>query len=153
MTLLSKRKNGNGGLFPSLAGDLLSDRFFTPRLFGLDEDFLTEGMTIPPVNIQETNKEFKLELCVPGMKREDLKVDIEDGALTISSEKEEEKKEDDKTYKRREYYYNKFTRTFQLPENIDENSVNAKYDNGVLQVTIPKKEITQSKPKKEIKVG
>jgi HSP20 family protein len=87
------------------------------------------------------------------MKREDFKVDVENGALTISSEKEEEKKEEEKNYKRREFVYNKFSRTFQLPENIDENSINARYDNGMLQVTIPKKEIKESKQKKEIKVS
>jgi HSP20 family protein len=153
MTQLTKRRNGNGGLFPSLANDFFTDRFLTPRLFGFEGDFLNESMTVPPVNIEETDKEFKVDLCVPGMKRDDFKVDVENGTLNISSEKEEEKKEDDKNYKRREYYYNKFSRTFQLPENIDENNINAKYDNGVLQITIPKKEVKDAKPKKEIKVG
>lgn len=153
MTQLTKRRNGNGGLFPSLTNDFITERFLTPRLFGFEGDFFNEGMTIPPVNIAETNKEFKIDLCVPGMKRDDFKVDVENGALTISSEKEEEKKEEDKNYKRREFTYNKFSRTFQLPENIDENNINAKYDNGVLQVAIPKKMETPAKPKKEIKVG
>jgi HSP20 family protein len=153
MTQLTKRRNGNGGLFPALANDFLTEQFLTPRLLGFEGDFFNEGMTIPPVNVSETSKEFKMDLSVPGMKRDDFKVNIENGALTISSEKEEEKKEDDKNYKRREYSYNKFSRTFQLPENVDENNINAKYDNGILQVTIPKKEVTQTKPKKEIKVG
>jgi HSP20 family protein len=109
-------------------------------------------MTIPPVNIEETNKEFKIDLCVPGMKREDFKVDVESGALTISSEKEEEKKEEDEKFKRREFSYHKFSRTFQLPENIDENNINAKYDNGILLVTIPKKEETKPKQKKKSKL-
>jgi HSP20 family protein len=153
MIQLTKRRNGNGGLFPSLSNDFLAEQFLNPHLFGFEGDFFNEGMTIPPVNVSETEKEFKMDLSAPGMKRDDFKVNIENGALTISSEKEEENKEENKNYKRREYSYNRFSRTFQLPENVDENNINAKYDNGILQITIPKKDIKPAKPKKEIKVG
>jgi HSP20 family protein len=151
--LTKKRRNGNGGLFPSLRNDFFTDRFFTPRLFDFDDDLFTGGISIPPANINETNKEFQLDLSVPGMKRDDFKVDVEDGVLTISSEKEEEKEEKDKNYRRREFSYSTFSRSFPLPDNTDENNINAKYDNGVLHVTIPKKEISMSKPKKQITVG
>ena len=151
--LTKKRRNGNGGLFPSLGNDFLGNRFFTPRLFDFGDDFFNGSVAPPPANINETNKEFQLDLSVPGMKRDDFKVDVENGILTISSEKEEEKNEDGKNCCRREFSYSKFSRSFSLPENIDENNINAKYDNGMLKVTIPKKEETISKPKKEIKVG
>lgn len=153
--LTKKRRNGNGSLFPSLRNDFLSNRFFSPRrLFDFDDDFFDGGMsTPPPANITETNKEFRLDLSVPGMKRDDFDVDIENGVLTISAEKEEEKKQDDRNYKRREFSYNSFCRTFTLPENVNESNINAKYDNGMLQITIPKKEVTVSAPKKQITVS
>jgi HSP20 family protein len=154
MTQLTKRRrNGNSGLFPTLRNDFLMSGFFPPRLFDFDEDLFTGGISSPPANIHETNKEFQLDLSVPGMKRDDFKVDVEDGVLTISSEKEEEKEDKDKNYRRREFSYSSFSRTFTLPENVDENNINAKYDNGMLHVTIPKKEVSMSKPKKQITVG
>lgn len=147
--LTKKRRNGNGGLFPFLRNDF----FRTPRLFDLDEDFFDSDTSAPPANIRETDKEYKLDLSVPGMKRDDFDVDVENGVLTISSEKEEERNEDDKNFHRREFSYNSFSRTFTLPDNVDENNIGAKYDNGMLQVTIPKTETSISKPKKQIKVA
>lgn len=151
--LTKKRRNGNGGLFPSLRNDFLTNRFFTPRLFDFDDEFFTRNVAPPLANINETNKEYQLDLSVPGMKRDDFKVDVDNGIITVSSEKEEEKNEEDKNYSRREFSYSKFSRSFSLPENADENNINAKYDNGILKVTIPKVQESISKPKKEIKVG
>jgi HSP20 family protein len=153
LTTLRKNRNGNSGLFPSLRNNFFTDRFFTPRLFDLDDDFITGDISSPPANITETNKEFLLDLSVPGMKREDFELEVENGVLTISSEKEEEKKEEDKNYHRREFSYTSFSRTFTLPDNVDENNISAKYDNGMLKITLPKSETTVSKPKKEIKVS
>jgi HSP20 family protein len=154
MTQLTTRKrNGNGGLFPSLRDDLFSNRFFLPRLFDFEDDFFSKGITAPPANINETDKEFQLDLSVPGMKRGDFKIDVDNGVLTISSEKEEEKKDEDKNYSRREFSYSSFSRSFTLPDNVDENNINARYDNGMLQITVPKKEVTVSKPKKQISVA
>lgn len=150
--LEKKRRNGNGTLFPSLRNNFFANSFFNPDLLDFDDEFFTKGISYPPANIAETNKEFKLELSAPGMKRDDFKINVEDGVLTISSEKEEEKKDEDKNYHRREFSYSSFSRTFALPDNADENSINAKYNNGMLEVIIPKKEITVAKPKKEIKV-
>ena len=154
MTQLTKKnKNGNGGLAPSFRHDFLSNRFFTPRLFDFDDDFFNKEVATPLANIKETSKEFKLDLSVPGMKREDFKIDVDNGTLTISSEKETEKNEEDENFCRREFSYSSFSRNFLLPENVDENNINAKYNDGMLQVTIPKKEVTVSKPKKQITVA
>jgi HSP20 family protein len=152
-TALRKRRNGNGGLFPSLRNDFFTNRFFTPRLFDFDDDFFTKGISSPPANITETNKEFLLDLSVPGMKREDFELEVENGVLTISSEKEEEKNDEDKNYHRQEFSCSCFSRSFTLPDNVDENKISAKYDNGMLKVTMPKSETSVSKPKKEIKVS
>ncbi len=146
-------KKGNGGLFSSLRNNFGTEKLCSPRVFDFDNDFFNGGIAFPPVNINETDNAFNLDLSVPGMKRDDFKIDIEDNILTISSEKEEEKKEDDKNYRRREFSYSGFSRSFTLPDNIDESNINAKYNNGMLQLTIPKKEGSPLKPKKQITVA
>lgn len=151
--LTKKRKNGNGDSYTSSGNDCFPNRLSVPRIFNFENDFFNTGIAFPPVNIHETNQEFKLDLSVPGMKREDFRIDIENGVLTVSSEKEEEEKESDKNYRRREFSYSSFSRTFTLPDNVKESDINAKYDNGVLHVTIPKKEVSAAKPKKQISVA
>jgi len=148
MNLLKRR---NGDLFPSFKNDFFDEGFFWPNLISTGSDLLDRGFKIPPANISETKEEFRVDLSAPGLTRNDFKIEVEDGTLTISSEKKEESKNDN--YKRREFSYNSFTRSFQLPENVKEDKISAKYDNGMLHVSIPKKEISISKPKKEIHVG
>lgn len=152
MALLQKRKNGNDDLFPFRRNDFLN-RFFSPRLFDSDDDFWGQNIGIPPVNISETDKEFKLDLSVPGLKKEDFHIDVDRNVLTISSEKKEESNEDEKNYRRREFSYSSFSRTFQLPEDVDENNIGAKYENGMLQINIPKKEGANIRRKREISVS
>jgi HSP20 family protein len=152
ITLSKKRGNGNGSLFPTFRNNFLTNRLFGPGLFDFDDDFINEGVITPPANITETNKDFQLELSAPGLQREDFKIDVENGTLIISAEKEEEIKEEEKNYRRREFSYNKFSRIFQLPENINDNAIEAKYNNGILKVSIPKKESSVSTPKKTIQI-
>lgn len=143
-------------LLPSWTGGLLDvNRFFGPRLLDLDGDFPSFEITgrIPSVNITESEKEFEIEMAAPGLDRKDIKVEVENNMLCISSEKEENKKEEKKNYTRREYSYNSFSRKFSLPENSLPDKVNAKYENGILHVVLPKKEVTVSKMSKEIKVS
>ena len=99
------------------------------------------------------NKNFKIELAAPGFDKKDFKVETDNGMLTISSEKEKEEKEDTENYRRREFSFSSFRRSFQLPENSIQDKIEAKYENGVLKLTLPKKEISISKPKKEIKIA
>lgn len=148
MTQLTKRRNGNE-LFPFLRNDFSVNRFFTSDLFDFDDDFFNATMTVPPANIAETNDDFRVNLSVPCMKIDDFKVDIKDGILIISSEKEEKSKE----YKHKEFSCSSFSRCFTLPDDADENNMNAKYDNEMLQITIPKKKVTVSKSKKKIAVS
>lgn len=152
-TLTKKGKNENSRVLPTLRNDFLTNRFFTPRLFDFDDDFFRSEVATPPVNIIETSKEFKLDLSVPGMKKEDFKIDVDNGVLTISSEKETDKNEGNENYCRHEFSYNSFSRNFTLPDNVAENNINAKYTDGMLQIIIPKTEATVSKPKKQITVA
>jgi HSP20 family protein len=150
MKALSKRDN----LFPTWSNDLFdTGRFLSPRLFDFGSDAFDFANRVPSVNITENEKEFKIEMAAPGLERKDFKVEVENGVLCISSEKEKESKEEKKNYTRREYSYNSFSRSFTLPDNSSPDKIDAKYENGVLNITLPKKEVTVSKPAKEIKVS
>jgi HSP20 family protein len=138
---------------PSLLTDFFSDGPFFNNLVDTDLDLMPLAK-MPLANVTETNKDFQIELAVPGMTRQDFKVEIDNDVLSISAEKEDrkEQKENGKI-QRKEYSYESFCRTFQLPENSKSDKIDAKYENGVLKVSIPKKEVTVSKPKKEIAVA
>lgn len=116
-------------------------------------DFGTFRTTVPSVNIRETSKEFIFELAAPGLERKDFNIELENHTLTISSEKEERKEEKEKEYYRKEYSFNSFQRTFTLPDNVKEAAIDAKYDNGILRVTVPKAKETIEQPSRKITVG
>ena len=103
----------------------------------MGDDFI-RGSKMPAVNIKENEKAYEVEMAAPGMKKENFNIAVENGILTISANVQDEKEEKEKDYTRREFSYNSFSRSFTLPQNIDENSIKAKYDNGVLYLTINK---------------
>ncbi len=106
----------------------------------------------PAVNISENDKEYNLELFVPGFKKEDIKIKTDDGLLTISAESKSESEDDNKkNYTRREYTYSAFTRAFQLPENVSGEAIEAHYVDGVLQVKIPKNQ-AQARNEREVPI-
>ena len=145
-----------GGLFPSLVDDFLRPSpFLGSSLFDLDFDLLPAriGFNVPSANVTESEKEYLIELAAPGLTKKDFRVEMENGMLTISVEKKEEKQEENGGYSRKEYSYNSFSRSFTLPENCKSDKVDAKYEDGILKLVLPKKEITPSKPKKEITVS
>ncbi|HZY79211.1 MAG TPA: Hsp20/alpha crystallin family protein [Cyclobacteriaceae bacterium] len=136
--------------WPSLVnGSWLSDFFDNDRFF--DAPFM-RIQSIPAVNISENEKNFEISLAAPGLSRKDFNVSVENGALTISSEKKEEKETKEKDFTRQEYSYSSFSRSFTLPENAKEDDVNAKYEDGVLKVTLGKKALPSQKAKKAIEV-
>ena len=108
---------------------------------------------MPAVNIKETSKEFSLEFAAPGFNKNDFKVNIENNVLTINANKEEEKNEENKRFTRREFSFNSFSRSFTLPENVNTDKIDAKYNDGILRLSVPKKEETKVLPKKEIIVA
>lgn len=105
----------------------------------------------PRADIIETDDNFSVKVEVPGIKREDVKINLENHVLSISGENKQEKEEKGKKFHRVERYYGSFSRSFSLPENVDEEKIDAVFKDGMLTLTIPKKEI--AKPKAiEIKV-
>ena len=144
------KKNGS---FPVVK--TFFDDFFTKDLFDwTDKNFAALGSNIPSVNLKETDTKLEVELAAPGMKKEDFKIEIEDNVLKISSEKEEEHEENRKKdhYVRKEFSYSSFFRSFHLPDSADDSKVNATYKEGVLHVTINKKEGSKKKTSKRIDV-
>lgn len=108
---------------------------------------------IPAVNIAEKVQSFVIEVSAAGFKKEDFKIVAEDGTLRISAEHKEETSQEDKTYNRREFRYGSFTRSFTLPENVKPEAIQAQYENGILAINIPKKEVEQKPSSTEIKIS
>ncbi|MEO6453318.1 MAG: Hsp20/alpha crystallin family protein [Ginsengibacter sp.] len=114
--------------------ELLND---FPTAFGKT---FTEASFSPQVNIKETNEAYKLSLLAPGRNKEDFKINIEKNLLTVSSEKKEEEVQENENHIRKEFNLQSFKRTFTLDEKIEADKIEAKYENGVLILNLPKKE-------------
>jgi HSP20 family protein len=130
-----------------------SDFFDTSRLFNTNwfENEFSQWM--PSVNILEDGQRFRIELAAPGFTRNDFKVNLDGDILTISAEKKEEHKEKDSRFTRKEFTYNSFSRSFTLPQSVDPQKIDAKYEEGILKFSLPKKEEAKKLPAKEIKIS
>jgi HSP20 family protein len=128
--------------FTRLFGDLFDREMFDWNT----SNYSDTNTTLPAVNIKDTPEQFVVEVAVPGMDKKDFKINLKDNMLVISSERRKEEEEVEGNYTRREYSYQSFCRSFTLPDNIvDSDKISAKYENGELQITIPKRE--EAKPK------
>ncbi|WP_053978086.1 Hsp20/alpha crystallin family protein [Mangrovimonas xylaniphaga] len=129
------------------------DNLFDPS-FGTEflSNFNT-GITAPAVNIKETNDAFHLELAIPGMKKSDFDINIENKILTISSEVKTHDEEKNENYTRREFGYSSFKRTFTLPDTVESDKIKATYQDGILEVNLPKRDEAKQKPAKRIEVS
>ncbi|MFN8253103.1 MAG: Hsp20/alpha crystallin family protein [Ferruginibacter sp.] len=117
---------------------LMFDEFFKPWNEWFDNGGIWgRTMNVPAVNITENKDEYLVSLAVPGMKKDDFRIDLDGNMLTISSEKEESKEEKDKKFTRMEYNFTSFTRSFTLPEEINREKIDAKYEEGVLKISLP----------------
>ena len=128
----------NQAWIPSIFGDLFDDFAVMPA----------KQFASPAVNIKETDKDFQIEIAAPGMTKDDFKVRIEnDDELVISLEKKEEHKEDKKkNYLRREFSYASYHQTFIIPEEVAVEGIAAAMNDGVLTITLPKKEVVTKTP-------
>ena len=130
------------------------DDFFKPWSEWFDgKNGISKVLTVPAVNIAEESDCYKATLAVPGMKKEDFDIDVDGNLLTISAEKEEQKEEKDKKYTRKEYNYSSFSRSFTLPNEVKKDSIVAKYNNGLLELTLPKKDDAKAASTKKVKVN
>lgn len=134
----------NNLVFPSLMNEI-----FKPDWFGGMENM---NSSVPAVNIKENEKDFELELAVPGRKKEDFNIEVDNNVLTISSEMKSENEVKEENYTRREFGFTSFKRAFTLPETIDEDKIKADYVDGLLRFTLPKRKEALPKPKRMIEL-
>ena len=156
-TLVTKPKEGNDILAHKKHTTMPSLSSWVDHLIenGLGSGFLSNfntGISLPAVNIKENPEEFVLELAIPGMKKSDFIVDVDNKILSISAEVKNENEINDDNYTRREFGYSSFKRTFTLPDSVESNKVNATYKDGILNVLLPKYEEAKQKPAKRIEI-
>ena len=150
MFSLVKTNNDRSKLFNDFP--LLFDDAFTKNFF----EKPNRMFNTPAVNIIETEKSFELDLAVPGMDKKDFKIELKDGGITVSAQHENKVEEynEKEHYSRREFSYKSFSRSFVLAEDlVDTEGISAKYENGILNLSIPKKTDAQVNVSREIKIS
>lgn len=128
------------------------DDFFNRDMPTVFSQNFNSGISLPRVNIRETADEYFVEMAVPGMKKSDFKIELDNQVLLISTETQEENEEKGDNYTRREFGYSSFRRSFNLPETIDDGKIKANYTDGILSVHLPKREEAKQKPPVSIKI-
>lgn len=133
---------------PSFFEELPRHPFFNWGNTNADEE------TVPSVNIRETKDNFEVEMAAPGMEKKDFQIELDGNRLTISSEKEYSEEDKEEGYSRREFSYRSFQRSMMLPKDVvDEDKIQASYKNGLLHITIPKRENAKQRSAKRIEVS
>ncbi len=147
--MTTKSLSRNGGALPTVFDD-----FFKPwnEWFDTSSSLLNRTLTVPAVNIVETKDYFNLSFAIPGMKKDDFHIDMDGNMLSVSCEKEESKEEREHKYTRKEYNYSTFNRSFSLPEDVIKDKIQATYTDGVLHLTLPKKDEAKKSIVKSIQV-
>lgn len=136
------RRNQNLPGFSNIFDDFLNNDWSD---WGL-KNYSRTNTTIPSVNIKENNDNFIIEVAAPGLEKSDFSIEVNQGTLKISSEKRGENEVREESYSRREFSYQSFCRSFSLPLTVESDKIEAKYDRGILLVTIPKREEAKPKP-------
>ncbi len=116
--------------------------FFNDAYSLLNDSFLNEKLATrtPAVNIAKTDAQFEIELAVPGLSKEDIKINLDKNVLSVSADKKTETVDENKKFTKREYSFNSFSRSFTLPESADHSKIEADYTAGILKLTVAKKE-------------
>lgn len=148
-TSIIKQNNGNTAMpartVSNWVDQLFQDnlnRFFNDDFWGFAG---TDHQVNVPVNLRETDKSYEMSLIAPGLRKEDFKLNVNDELLTISYEQQEKENNGSKEqgWLRKEYKMQSFSRSFRLDDSVDVNNISASYDNGILHLTLPKKENAQ----------
>jgi HSP20 family protein len=141
-------KSKDATAVPSLFSDFFSTDFF-------NDDFFQRPVTkwLPAANVKESPSAFQVELSAPGMAKEDFKIEVHDDVLNIEGNKEEEKEEANERYTRKEFRTTSFVRSFRLPQNIVSDKIDAKYENGILKLVLPKREEAKTIGPKQVKIS
>jgi len=144
MSLIKKNRNSFSAI-PALFDDFLGRELFN---WG-NTNYSSTQTTIPMVNIKESTENFEVEVAAPGMDKKDFRIQLDNNLLTISSQKETSEESEQDGYNRKEFSYQSFQRSFMLPKDVvDQDGIAARYENGLLHLTIPKKEeVKQNGPR------
>ena len=146
MTLVKRTNDNMFPAFNSIFDDIFKNAY--------DNNLSKSRTTVPSVNIKENDDEYTIDVAAPGMKKNDFNIEIDDDILTISAEAKNENEEKEENYSCKEFSYNSFNRSFTLPEfKVDTEKIKAKYNDGILNVIIPKKEEAKPKPARSIKIS
>lgn len=131
------------------------DKFWNNELMDWERsNFSGTNSSLPAVNVKETVDNYTIELAAPGMNKNDFTVNFANNVLTISSKKETKKEETDKKYTRKEFNYQSFQRAFTVPENaVLGEKISASYTDGILSITLPKRDEVKPQPEREIKIS
>ncbi|MFD0863989.1 Hsp20/alpha crystallin family protein [Sungkyunkwania multivorans] len=158
MSNLVKKQNGSGAnsdsnslTFPRWSSWI--DEMFNRDLPSVFSPNFNSGLTLPKVNIRETKDAYFVEMAVPGLKKSDFHIDLDNKVLSISTTVASKDEDQEDTLIRREFEYSSFKRSFSLPETIEEDKIKANYVDGVLSIHLPKKEEAIQKPPRNIKVS
>ncbi|WP_027124930.1 Hsp20/alpha crystallin family protein [Gelidibacter mesophilus] len=143
-------RNSNHNV-PSVSNWL--DDIFNRNLSSVFTSDFNTGISLPKVNIRETSDAFMVEMAVPGLKKSDFNIDIDNRVLSISTETKEEHEQKEGNYTRREFGYASFKRVFSLPESVNDEKINASYNEGILNILLPKREEAKQKPSRSIEVA
>jgi HSP20 family protein len=149
MSIVKRNAGRSGYTLPSVWDD-----FFNRDVFNWGSNYTNAGNSTPAVNIKETTDSFQVEMAAPGMDKKDFKIELDGHTLTISSEKQDQREDKDgESYNRKEFSYQSFYRTFHLPKDVvDADRIIARYENGLLQLEIPKREEAKQKPARLIDI-
>ena len=143
----------NGNRIPGFQRLFLDDIFGRELFNWENNNFSTTSTTLPSVNIKETTDNYEVEVAAPGMDKNDFKVTLDGNLLIISSVKEREESKEEESFTRKEFSYQSFQRSFELPKNVvDEDKISARYENGLLLLSIPKLEQAKQKPPRLIDI-
>ena len=136
-------KYNNNNVFPSLINEFFNDDF------GMN--FLNRSHSVPSVNSLENNDSFEIDLAVPGMKKEDFTIELNEKVLVISSETSNTMEND--KMRLNEFNFSSFQRSFRVPDSVDQDNIKANYKNGILKIKLPKRKESISKPNRVINIG
>lgn len=129
------------------------DHIFNRDLPSVFTSNFNTGITLPKVNIKETIDSFMIEMAVPGITKSDFQIDLDNQVLSISTSIKEESKYNEEKYTRREFGYSSFKRAFNLPERVNNEMIKANYENGILNILLPKKGKAKQKPSRSIEIS
>ncbi len=118
--------NGVNDIFESI----FNDSFFSDRMMS----------RVPAVNVSETADQYLIEMAAPGLSKEEFKINLERNMLTVSAEQQKQSEDSGKRYNKREFSYTSFVRSFALPDSADDANINAEYRDGILHISVAKKE-------------